>query len=160
MLHYSCPPIIGGVETVLATHARMFLDAGYRVTAIVGRGGRFDRRLELRQVPLIDSRFDALERINSELREGIVSVAFYELVDRIDESLSEALQDIDICIVHNALTLHFNLPLTCALGRIARRGRTDFIAWCHDLSWTNRLYFPLMREEEPWSLLKRPMPNT
>jgi mannosylglucosylglycerate synthase len=160
MLHYSCPPIIGGVETVLATHARMFLDAGYRVTAIVGRGGRFDRRLALRQVPLIDSRFDALERINSELREGIVSAAFYELVHRIDESLSEALQDIDICIVHNALTLHFNLPLTCALERIAHRGRTDLIAWCHDLSWTNPLYLTLMREEEPWTLLKRPTPHT
>jgi glycosyltransferase involved in cell wall biosynthesis len=160
MLHYSCPPIIGGVETVLATHARMFLDTGYRVTAIVGRGGRFDPRVALTQVPLIDSRFDALERINSELREGIVSASFYELVHRIDESLSEALQDIDICIVHNALTLHFNLPLTCALDRIARRGQTDLIAWCHDLSWTNPLYLPLMREDEPWNLLKRPMPNT
>jgi mannosylglucosylglycerate synthase len=160
MLHYSCPPIIGGVETVLATHARLFLDDGYQVAAIVARGGRFDRRMDLRHVPIIDSRFEELERINAELRAGQVSSTFHDLVRRIDEALVEALWDIDLCIVHNALTLHFNLPLSCALERIARRGRTRLIAWCHDLSWTNPLYLPLMHEREPWTILKRPIPHT
>jgi mannosylglucosylglycerate synthase len=160
MLHYSCPPIIGGVETILATHARLFLDDGFQVAAIVARGGRFDRRIDLRQISTIDSRFAELERINTELRAGQINAAFHNLVERIDIALSVALQDIDVCIVHNALTLHFNLPLTCVLDRIARRGRTSFIAWCHDLSWTNPLYIPLMHEREPWTLLKRPIPNT
>ena len=160
MLHYSCPPIVGGVETILATHARIFLHAGFQVTAIVGRGGRFDRRLELRRIPTIGSRFDALETVNSELRAGAVSAAFYDLAERIEEALSVALRDIDVCIIHNALTLHFNLPLTCALERLAVSGRARLIAWCHDLAWTNPLYLPLMREAEPWSLLKRPFPNT
>ncbi|MFN0073935.1 MAG: glycosyltransferase [Chloroflexota bacterium] len=160
MLHFSCPPIIGGVESVLATHARMVLDAGHSVTAIVGRGGAFDRRLGLRLIPLIDSRFDLLESINGELRQGIVSADFQTLTDRIDLDLTDSLRDIDICIVHNALTLHFNLPLTVALHRIAQRGEVQLIAWCHDLSWTNPLYLPLMHDAEPWTLLKRPAHNT
>ncbi|HEX3247219.1 MAG TPA: hypothetical protein VHX16_17580, partial [Chloroflexota bacterium] len=152
MLHYSCPPIVGGVETILATHARLFLQAGFQVTAIVGRGRRFDRRLELRHIPTIGSRFDALEKVNTELRAGTVTSAFYDLVDGIEIALSAALKDIDVCIVHNALTLHFNLPLTSALERLAVRGRARLIAWCHDLAWTNPLYLPLMHEAEPWSL--------
>ena len=160
MLHYSCPPIVGGVEAVLATHARLFLDAGYPTAAIVARGGKFDRRIDIRQVPLIDSRFDELERINAELRRGEVSSRFNDLTERIETDLSRTLADIDVCIVHNALTLHFNLPLTSALDRIARRGGTRLIAWCHDLSWTNPLYLPLMHEREPWTLLKSPIPNT
>jgi mannosylglucosylglycerate synthase len=32
-----------------------------------------------------------------------------------------------------------------------------FISWCHDLSWTNALYIPKMRQTFPWRLLKEPL---
>jgi glycosyltransferase involved in cell wall biosynthesis len=156
ILHYSCPPIVGGVESVLATHARMCLDHGFRVVVIAGRGARFDPRLELRRLPSIDSRFRELEEINAELRQGVVSDRFRRLSKEIERDLAEALGDLDYCIVHNAFSLHFNLPLTVALHALARRRACRFIAWCHDLSWTNPLYIPLMREAEPWTLLKTP----
>ena len=38
ILHYSAPPIVGGVESVIQAHAQVFLQAGYPVTVIAGRG--------------------------------------------------------------------------------------------------------------------------
>jgi len=38
MLHYTCPPVVGGVEAVMADHARLFAARGYQVTVITGRG--------------------------------------------------------------------------------------------------------------------------
>ena len=42
LLHYSVPPVVGGVESVLAQQARLMADAGHAVQVIAGRGGQFD----------------------------------------------------------------------------------------------------------------------
>ena len=42
LLHYSVPPVIGGVESVLAQQARLMADAGHNVRGIAGRGEKFD----------------------------------------------------------------------------------------------------------------------
>ena len=85
-----------------------------------------------------------------------MSGEFAELADTIESSLRDVFAEMDACIIHNALTLHFHLPLTRALHRLASRTRCRLIAWCHDLSWTNPLYLPLMRSQEPWTLLAQP----
>ena len=41
LIHYSCLPVIGGVEFILAAHARLFADHGHEVTVIC-RGGTSD----------------------------------------------------------------------------------------------------------------------
>jgi hypothetical protein len=38
LLHYSVPPVVGGVESVLAQHARLIAGAGHAVRALAGRG--------------------------------------------------------------------------------------------------------------------------
>ena len=38
MLHYSAPPIVGGVEAVMQAHAAVMLQAGYPVTIVAGEG--------------------------------------------------------------------------------------------------------------------------
>ncbi len=40
LLHYSAPPIVGGVEAVIAEPARLFGEAGFRVLLVVGRRDR------------------------------------------------------------------------------------------------------------------------
>jgi glycosyltransferase involved in cell wall biosynthesis len=62
-------------------------------------------------------------------------------------------------IVHNALTLHFNLPLTAALWTLAESDRPRIISWVHDISWLNPIYRPWMHDGEPWDLLRRQHPN-
>jgi glycosyltransferase involved in cell wall biosynthesis len=34
------------------------------------------------------------------------------------------------------------------------------IAWCHDLSWSNPLYAPIMHDGYPWRILREPAPHT
>ena len=36
LLHYSSPPIVGGVESVLARHARLMAGAGHHVPLLPG----------------------------------------------------------------------------------------------------------------------------
>ena len=45
ILHYSCPPVIGGVEFIIEAHALEFARAGYPVRLIVGKGEADQRRV-------------------------------------------------------------------------------------------------------------------
>ena len=159
VLHFTCPPIVGGVESLIALHSRLLLGRGYRVRAVAGRGTRFHPDVPLDLIPAVDSKYAPLLAVNDELKAGLVGPRFDALADELTERLRVALRGLDACIVHNAPTLHFNLPLTVALRRLVDAGGPRLIAWCHDLSWTNPLYVPLMREREPWTLLKARWPG-
>ncbi len=160
ILHFTCPPIVGGVELLIKLHSRLLLEHGFQVRALAGRGRPFDRRVPLELIPALDSKHPELLAVNDELKRSEVSPGFRALADRLARSLETALRGLDVCIVHNALTLHFNLPLTAALHRLNEAGvGPRLVAWCHDLSWTNPLYIPLMRDCEPWALLKTPLPG-
>ncbi|MCL5960601.1 MAG: glycosyltransferase family 4 protein [Chloroflexi bacterium] len=160
LLHYTCPPIIGGVETVLAAHARLFVESGYGVKVLAGRGGPFHPEIDVKIIPEIDSKNRALLAINEELDKGVVGERFGQMQARIAGLLAEELASVDVCFVHNAFTLHKNLPLTAALHQLAgAEGSPRFVAWCHDVSWTNPLYLPALRDAPPWNLLKKPLPG-
>ena len=49
-LHYTAPPVIGGVEGVMDAHAHVFLDMGYPVSMIAGRGSKKRGTTESRAV--------------------------------------------------------------------------------------------------------------
>jgi len=149
--------VVGGVEQLVAVHAGLFADRGYPTRIIVGKGEPFRADVPVQLIPSIYSKDPELLAINEELDEGVVSARFHRATDRIEESLRQALVGVESCVVHNAFTLHFNLPLTAALHRmVGRRDGPRYVAWCHDLSWKNELYVPKMRDEFPWRLLKQP----
>ncbi len=156
ILHYTCPPVVGGVEQLIAVHAGLFAERGYPTRVIAGRGEPFRDGVPVELIPSLYSKDPELLAINEELDRGVVSDRFHEATGRVEAELRRAFAGVELCVVHNAFTLHFNLPLTVALHRIARRGDGPrFVAWCHDLSWKNELYLPKMREESPWQLLKQ-----
>ena len=160
ILHFTCPPIVGGVELLMGQHAELLLEHDHAVRVLAGRGGRFNPRAPVTLLPALDSKYPALLAVNEELKAGLVTASFEALVAELLALLREHLADLDVCIVHNALSLHFNLPLTVAFARLIAEGRAPLlVAWCHDLSWTNPLYIPLMREREPWTLLKTRLPG-
>jgi mannosylglucosylglycerate synthase len=161
LLHYTCPPIIGGVETILYEQATRLAARGYPVTILSGRGGPLpDRKAaKLVIIPELDSRDTAVSGVRDALDRGEIPSEFATLRANIVERLSTELAALDVVIVHNALTLHFNLALTAALWSLADAKRPPIISWVHDISWLNPLYRPWMHDGEPWDLLRRQHPN-
>ena len=70
LLHYSAPPIVGGVESVLGHHARLMADAGHQVRIVAGRGEQTDPRIPFIQLPMADSRHPEVLAIKAELDAG------------------------------------------------------------------------------------------
>ena len=159
ILHYAAPPVVGGVESTIYHHARLLAGAGYTACVIAGRGEPFHSQVVLHRVPEVDSRYPEVLAVGETLAQGQVPPAFASLRDRLIGRLRPLLADTDACIVHNAITLHKNLPLTAALRRLADEGVTRFIAWCHDFAWQDTLYTPDLHPGEPWDLLHTPWPG-
>jgi glycosyltransferase involved in cell wall biosynthesis len=161
LLHYTCPPVIGGVETILYEQARRLAARGFPVTILAGRGGPLPQAsgVGLAVIPELDSKHPEVTAVRDALDRGEVPAAFEPLGDRIRRQLDQALAGLDAVIAHNALSLHFNLPLTAALWAIADRGQPRVISWVHDLGWVNPLYRLVMHDGHPWDLLRRPHPK-
>jgi glycosyltransferase involved in cell wall biosynthesis len=162
IVHYACSPIVGGVESIMTTHARLFAEEGFDPYLLAGRGDPASVGLPGAIIPELDSLNPVLQAAQRELRveaEG-AEAAFDEHVEHVAGLLREALAGAAACIVHNAFTLHKNLVLTAALTRLAREmDSMRWIAWCHDLAWNNPLYRDELRPKWPWTLLKEHLPN-
>jgi glycosyltransferase involved in cell wall biosynthesis len=147
----------------MTTHAQLLERAGHEPYIIAGRGDPAGAGLRGIIIPEIDSRHPDIVRVQTALREDEASalVEFNGWTDLIADLLLEALDDSDACIVHNAFTLHKNLPLTVALARLAEGGlgADRWIAWCHDLAWNNPLYSDELLPRWPWTPLKYQLPN-
>lgn len=161
LLHYTCPPIIGGVETILYEQATRLTARGYRMTILSGRGGPLPdpKAAKLRIIPELDSRETAVSAVREALDHGEIPSEFATIRADIIERLQAEFAELDVLIVHNALSLHFNLPLTSALWSLADASRPRIISWVHDISWRNPIYRPWMHDGEPWDLLRRHHPN-
>jgi glycosyltransferase involved in cell wall biosynthesis len=157
ILHYSAPPVIGGVESVILAHTRLFVEAGYQVTVIAGRGDQHDlpRTVDFLQIPRFDSQYPEVLEVSGELEQGHVPAHFEEMVSDLEELLIPRLRSIDTLMVHNVFTKHFNLPLTAALVRLLDANKIkQCIAWCHDLTWTSPHSRSKVFPGYPWDLLR------
>ena len=155
LLHYSSPPIVGGVESVLAHHARLMATAGHDVTILAGRGESFDERIDVRILPRLDSRHRDVMNVKAYLDTGKHTPAFDNLREQIKKDLLDELKECDILIAHNVASLHKNLALTAVLHD--EYNKPDFphlILWHHDLAWTTPRYRDELHDGYPWDLLR------
>lgn len=159
ILHYAAPPVVGGVESTIYHHARLLSGSGYQVKIFAGRGEEFDDRIPFIQLPEIDSRYASVIQVGNQLASGTIKEDFISLRDKLHKDLQINLGDTDVLIVHNAITLHKNLPLTAALRLISDSGKLHLIAWCHDFAWQDKLYTPDLHPGYPWDLLNNPWPG-
>ena len=159
ILHYAVPPIVGGVESTIKHHARLLAHANYDVSVIAGRGKQFHPQVGFLHIPEMDSRHEKVLFVGKDLAKGRVSEEFTTLRDFLVDRLGPHLSHVDVCIVHNAATLHKNLALSAALRSVSDEGDTRIIAWCHDLAWQDELYTPDLHPGYPWDLLRTPWPG-
>lgn len=162
ILHYTAPPVVGGVEAVMQAHARALVHNGYPVTVLAGQGrpDALPDGAELVRVPEMDSRHPQILPLSVALEQGEVPPLFAEATGRLVEVLGPALQNCEHVIVHNLFTKHFNLPLTTALSRLLDRGKLQgCIAWCHDFTWTSPSSRSKVHPGYPWELLRTHRPD-
>ncbi len=164
IIHYSSYPVIGGVETVIQAHAKLFAKHGYPVKLITGSGKQFDPKIPVVVIPEMKSLHLVDKTLHNELQNGNISGNFEKLKISIYGKLKRELAHTRICIAHNVLTMHFNLALTAALvkliGESAGAGKVpqkQFISWAHDATFLDPHYEREWKNTYPWNLLAMPI---
>lgn len=132
LIHYTCLPVLGGVEIVMAEHARLFTEHGHEVTVICDQGASNDPRIAVELLP------DAAD------------------AGELARALEPRLANMDVVMIHNVATMPFHITLTEALWNLAKRlTSVRFVAWVHDLVACNPDYELPSIEEWPWNALTR-----
>jgi glycosyltransferase involved in cell wall biosynthesis len=166
LVHYAAPPVIGGVESVIAAHARLMVADGLDVRIVTGRGRVSPRGWSLRIVPLLNPRHPRIDAAQRELNAGRIPGDFDRLVGQLRAELEPALAGVDVVIAHNVGSLSLNLALTAALRGLADAANdhpataSRFVVWHHDLAATMADYRDTLHDGWPWSLLREAWPGT
>ncbi len=158
LLHYSCPPVVGGVEEILHRQASLFHRYFYVVKVLAGTGEQYTSDYQVELNPLLGSRHPSVLAAQRLLNEEKDSREVAELVSCLCDYLRKSLAGFDILIAHNVVSMAYNLPLTLAIRRLADEGALTIISWNHDSPYFYSAY-PNRLDEEPWAVLKRPHPN-
>jgi len=153
LIHYSCPPIVGGVEEIVRQHAFLLTRHYHNVKVVAGDGGHFADNIEIEINPLLGSRDKRIIKAHQDGVEGKAKT-MENLSREIYDYLKNALKIFDVLIAHNVLTMPFNLPLSAALHRIGREGLIPIISWNHDSPYFYKDY-PKHLDLFPWNILKR-----
>jgi mannosylglucosylglycerate synthase len=162
ILHYSLPPVTGGVEAVILAQARNLNRKNMPLLLIGGRGSRaaLPSQAEFVQIDLLDTQASDILELNEKLERGVLPENFERHTESLIESLQPVVQRTDHLIVHNVFTKHFNLPLTVALHRLLDQGAIrHLIAWCHDITWTSPNSRHKVHPGYPWDLLRTYRPD-
>jgi glycosyltransferase involved in cell wall biosynthesis len=158
ILHYTAPPVIGGVEAVIEAHARQLLREGVPCAIVAGDGSASALPQGVRwvEIPELNSLHPQILAISGELEQGNVPGNFEPMAAAIQDRLEPLLANYPNLIVHNVFTKHFNLPLTAALVNLLEGGSIkNCLAWCHDFTWTSEHSRGSVHPGYPWDLLRQ-----
>lgn len=153
LLHYSCPPVVGGVEEIVRQQALVFNRFYHNTKVFVGEGSVFGDNCEVEVNPLLGSRNRQVLNAHRLCHEGAPE-KMNGLIKKIHRYLKDALKGFDVLIAHNVLTMPFNLPLTAALQRLGQEGVVPIISWNHDSPYLSPDP-PGHLDLFPWNILKR-----
>src|SRR6516164_1340849 len=155
ILHYTSWPVIGGVETVIRQHAQLLSRHGHEVSIFSGEGAACSKQVPSIVFRELNTREPLVKAAQQEAFSGHPGRVYFQLFERLEDLLRPLFAKFDRLIVHNVLTMQFNVAATQALTRLADEGK-KVIAWTHDLAASNSDYqiplhqpFDLLRERHP-----------
>ncbi|GAB4335951.1 MAG: hypothetical protein Kow0037_16620 [Calditrichia bacterium] len=153
LLHYSCPPVVGGVEEIVRQQAELLHRHYHPVKIIAGMGSTFSAEIPVEINPLLRSNHPEIAKISGE--HSFEQPRLEEFTERIYRYLLQAAVGWDFIVAHNVLSMPYNLPLTLALKRLAEDAGKNIIAWNHDSPYFYKNY-PDYLNSTPWTVLKTP----
>jgi glycosyltransferase involved in cell wall biosynthesis len=162
ILHFTAPPVVGGVEAVIQCHIPPMLKAGKQVSFFAGRGeaSALPAGVDFQLIPEMDTRHLRIVQVTAELVKGRLPAEFDELAGTLESILAPRLASFDHVIAHNIFTTYFNLPLTIALWRLLdKKALKGFIAWCHDFTWSSPTSRDKVHPGYPWDSLRTYRPD-
>ncbi len=147
-IHFTSPPHWSGVDIVLAEEVKWLTAQGFPVKIISGT--------PFNDTTVINPKHVHISQLNDLIKTDPIflssgdpntSLAFNTLEQKIYDSITPELVDMDIIIIQNVLTVRNNLPFTAALRRIIRENpQKQFIVYIHNAE-------DLYHEQYPLSLL-------
>jgi glycosyltransferase involved in cell wall biosynthesis len=136
MIHYTCPEAEkSGVTTVIRNHAIHLTNLRNEVTIIYGKGGGLEGVREVYIEELNPDHPDISElqgKIISKKIDEPTREKFVRVKETLKTKIRDAIQGLDIVIVHNVPSMLFNFPATVAINELVGEGKSKFIFWIHD----------------------------
>jgi len=151
ILHYSCPPVVGGVEEIVRQQTSLFLRHDHPVKVLAGRGERFHPAMSISINPLLDSNHPEIKTLQGNAKAHLPLLQKFS--EKILDYLEEQLCGFQILIAHNVLTMPYNLPLTLALHTLAKKKPIRVVSWNHDSPYFYENHHAQLNEP-PWNILR------
>ncbi|MFA5261601.1 MAG: glycosyltransferase, partial [Candidatus Omnitrophota bacterium] len=152
LLAYSFPPVMGGVNIVMAEQAHWLATLGRElgeerlsVKVIAGIPDGYQEPPYLRYTYI--EGLEALPQeapINTHATQAEVIQEFKDLEERIYKNLKSELANQDVIIIHNVMTVRLNLPFTAALHRLIKENPLKhFVVYVHNAEDVVHDQYPL-----------------
>ena len=155
LIHYTSWPTVGGVEVVLRQHAGLMTGAGHQVAVLCGSGQEFAANIRTIVIPELNVSAPKVKTAQAEVMSGYPASGYFALVDVLRTKINELARRKNCLVVHNLMTMPFNLAATQVLAELADAG-TKVVAWTHDLAASNQDYslprnsiVDMIREKQP-----------
>ena len=152
LLHYSCPPVVGGVEEVIRQQADLLHRNYHHVKVLAGAGEQFSDKFPIEINPILSSRDTRVQNAHKNCLNGNTE-PLIKLKDKIHDYLCSSLKNFDAIIAHNVISMNFSLALTMAMHHLAETHSIKVISWNHDSPYFYKNY-PSYLDNEPWKILK------
>ncbi|RKY61425.1 MAG: hypothetical protein DRP96_03225 [Candidatus Neomarinimicrobiota bacterium] len=160
IVHYTLPPIVGGVENMIGPQAEAFAEQGYMVTLLTGEGKVEGNNIKTSTIPEFNPKNPHIQKIQRVLKFGSLPEDYEFRLHNLEKKIETQIGDIDTIIIHNMMTMPFNLTATEAFWNyIKKYPEKKFYIWTHDLAWLMDDHKDYLYNRRPWLLLKMPLPN-
>jgi glycosyltransferase involved in cell wall biosynthesis len=146
--------VVGGVEEVIRQQASLFHRYYHNVKIFVGAGKQFSRDFPVEVNPILGSRNESILHLHQKIIKNNDTTLLDKLSHKIYNYLKKSLENFDVLIVHNVLTMHYNLPLTYAIHNLAENDVLPIISWNHDSPYFYKKY-PSYLNKKSWKILKK-----
>ena len=160
MVHYSIPPVIGGVEFVLEPLAELFAKNGWYVSMLTGKGKINSKNIKTTIIPELYSGNPSINNMQKMLTMGSLPDNYEMNVRNFGKKIETQIGNINNIIIHNLMTMPFNLIATEAFNNyIQDNPQKNFYIWIHDMAWLMEDHNKFLFERKPWSILKTAQAN-